>query len=120
AYDLLGLCYDYLGRLNDAVSSFGRAIELNRSLVSPSPWPHLDMAISQIELGQFEEAEANLRKAIGYDPRLPQARYQLGLVLDKEGKTEQAVEALKTCSELDPGYPEPHYLLGRIYHKLGK
>lgn len=120
AYDLLGLCYDYLGRLEDAISNFAVAVDLNRSQPTPSPWPPLDMAISQIELGQLPEAEANLRKAIEYQPRLPQANYQLGLVLDKQGKIEEAIEVLKRCANLDPSYPEPHYLLGRIYHALEK
>jgi len=51
---------------------------------------------------------------------LPQAQYQLGRVLYKEGKGEQAILALKTAAALDPGYPDPHYLLGRMYQKLGK
>jgi Flp pilus assembly protein TadD len=120
AYDLLGLCYDYLGRLNEAITSFARAVELNRSQATPSPWPHLDMAISQIELGQLAEAEANLREAIKYDAHLPQAQYQLGRVLDRTERTQEAVEALKASAALNPQYPEPHYLLGRIYHKLGR
>ena len=120
AYDLLGLCYEYLGRLDEAITNFSRAVELNRSQATPSAWPHLDMAISQIELGQLAEAEANLRDAIRYDSGLPQARYQLGRVLDKEGKTQEAVEALKASAALNQEYPEPHYLLGRIYQKLGR
>jgi tetratricopeptide (TPR) repeat protein len=120
AYDLLGLCYDYLGRLDEAITEFARAVELNGSQTVPSPWPHLDMAISQIELGQLAEAEANLRQAIRYDSRLPQAQYQLGRVLDKEEKTQEAVDVLKASAALNPEYPEPHYLLGRIYQKLGR
>jgi tetratricopeptide (TPR) repeat protein len=120
AHDLLGLCYDYLGRLNNAVSSFERAVVLNRSQPTPSPWPDIDMAISQIELGQLAKAESNLREAVRYDSKLPQARYQLGRVLDKEGNTAGAIEEFKSAIALDPRYPEPHYLLGRIYHRLAK
>ena len=120
AYDLLGLCYDYLGHLNEAIANFSRAVDLNRSQATPSPWPHLDMAISQIELGKLPEAEANLREAIRYDSHFPQAQYQLGRVLDQEGKTQEAVEALQSSAALNPEYPEPHYLLGRIYQRLGQ
>ncbi len=120
AYDLLGLCYDYLGRLDEAIKNFSRAVELNRSQSTPSAWPRLDMAISQIELNQLAEAEKNLREAIGYDSHLPQARYQLGRVLEKQAKYQEAVQALIEAAALDPGYPEPHYLLGRIYQRLGQ
>jgi tetratricopeptide (TPR) repeat protein len=120
AYDLLGLCYDYLGDLDKAIASFERAVTLNRAQARPSPWPQLDMAISQVEIGRLKDAENNLREALQYDPRLPRAHYELGRVLDLEGKTDDAIPELKAASAVDPDYPEPHYLLGRIYHRLGK
>jgi tetratricopeptide (TPR) repeat protein len=120
AYNLLGLCYDYQGHLNDAIGAFSRAIELNHADAKPSPWPNLDMANSQIELNQLGEAERNLQEAITYDPHFPQARYNLGRVLEKEGKYEEAVRVLRDAVGLDQLYAEPHYLLGRIYQRLGQ
>lgn len=120
AYDNLGLCYDYLGKFDEAVKSYNRAVELNRLQPNPSPWPHLDLAVSLISLNQLSDAEKNLREAIGYDPKLPQAHYQLGRVLEMQGQYEAAVQSLGQAAALDPAYPEPHYLLGRIYHRLGK
>lgn len=119
AYDHLGLCYDYLGKFEDAVKVYDRAVELNRLQVKPSPWPHLDLAVSLISLNRLSEAEKNLREAIGYDPRLPQAHYQLGRVLEMQGQYEASAQSLGQAATLDPAYPEPHYLLGRIYHRLG-
>lgn len=119
AYDNLGLCYDYLGKFDEAVKVYDRAVELNRLQPKPSPWPHLDLAVSFISLSRFSEAEKNLREAIGYDPRLPQAHYQLGRVLEMQGQYDAAVQSLVQATALDPAYPEPHYLLGRIYHRLG-
>ena len=78
------------------------------------------MAVAQMELNQLANAEKGLHEAITYNPKLPQAQYQLGRVLYKEGKGEQAIQALKTSAALDSGYPDPHYLLGRMYQKLGK
>jgi len=120
AYDLLGLCYDYTGQFDEAIKAFSRAVELNRLQARPSPWPPLDMALTQLELNQLANAEKGLREAITYNPKLPQAQYQLGRVLDKEGKSEEAIEALKRSAALDADYPDPHYLLGRIYQRLGK
>jgi tetratricopeptide (TPR) repeat protein len=120
AFDLLGLCYDYLGRVGDAITSFGRAVALNREDARPSPWPSLDMAIAQIEVNQLPEAEKYAREAIGYDSRLPQAHYQLGRILDKRGQYQEAIQALATAAALDAKYAEPHYLLGRIYQRLGQ
>ena len=120
SHDLLGLCYDYTGHFDQALASFSRAVELNRVQAKPSPWPPLDMAVTQMELNQLANAEKGLREAISYNPKLPQAQYQLGRVLDKEGKVEQAIQALKTSAALDAAYADPHYLLGRMYQKVGK
>lgn len=119
AYDSLGLCYDYLGQFNEAIKHYNRAVELNRLQPKPSAWPHVDRAISLISLNQLVEAEKNLREALTYDARLPQAHYELGRVLDMHGAYQAAVQSLKQAIILEPTYPEPHYLLGRIYHRLG-
>lgn len=119
AYDSLGLCYDYLGKFEEAVKVYDRAVELNRAQPKPSPWPHVDLAVSLISLDRLSEAERNLREAIGYEPKLPQAHYQLGRVLEMQAQYEASAESLTQAAALDPAYPEPHYLLGRIYHRLG-
>jgi tetratricopeptide (TPR) repeat protein len=119
AYDTLGLCYDYLGQFNEAINNYSHAVELNRLQANPSPWPHVDLAISLISVNQLAEAEKLLHEALNYDPRLPQAQYQLGRVLEMQGSYSEAVESLKRAAALQPAYPEPHYLLGRIYHRLG-
>ena len=118
-YDLLGLCFDYLGQFDEAIKNYNRAVELNRQQSRPSPWPHVDLAVSLMALNQLPEAEKNLREAIGYGPRLPQAHYQLARVLEMQGEYQTAIESLKEAIALDPAYPEPHYLLGRLYHRLG-
>ncbi len=120
AFDSLGLCYDYLGRYDEAIKNFSRATELNRQQARPSPWPHLDFAIALISVNRLDQAESELREALRYDNRLPQAHYQLGQVLEKMGKSGEAVESLLKAAALDPAYPEPHYTLGRIYQKLGR
>jgi tetratricopeptide (TPR) repeat protein len=120
AFDLLGLCYDYLGRLDDAIKNYNQAVALNRRQAKPSAWPLVDLSISLLEVNQPAEAEKNLREAIRYDARLPQARYQLGRVLEMRQAYAESAELLKQAATLDPAYPEPHYLLGRIYQKKGE
>jgi len=120
AYNNLGLCYDALGQFDEAIQSFTRAIELNRRQKQPSAWQALNLAVSLISLNRLDEAVARLHEALSYDPKFSQAHYELGLVLDKEGKFQEAIAPLQQAIELDPSYPEPHYTLGRIYQRLGK
>lgn len=119
AYDTLGLCYEYLGKPEEAITSYNQAVDLNRMQLKPSPWPHVDLALSLIGINRLEDAKKNLDEALRYDAKLPQAQYQLGRVLEMQGKFDTALEALTKASELDQQYPDPHLALGRLYHRLG-
>jgi tetratricopeptide (TPR) repeat protein len=120
AYDLLGLCHDYIGQFDEAIKNYARAVELNRLEGKPSPWPLIDMSISLAAVNRLAEAEKNLREALSYDARLPQAHYQLGRVLEMQQQDPAAIQALNEAAALDSSYAEPHYLLGRVYQRLGK
>jgi tetratricopeptide (TPR) repeat protein len=119
ANDTLGLCYEYMGKPEEAIKSYNRAVDLNRVQLKPSPWPNVDLAVSLIGVNRLEDAEKNLSEALRYDPKLPQAQYQLGRLLEMQEKFNAAIDALTKASELDPQYPEPHLALARIYHRLG-
>src|SRR5258706_6809912 len=119
AYDTLGLCYEYLGKPEEAIKSYNQAVDLNRLRLKPSPWPLVDLAVSLIGVNRLEDAKKNLDEALRYDAKLPQAQYQLGRVLEMLGNFDGALDALTKASQFDPEYPEPHLALGRLYHRLG-
>ncbi|MFN0084734.1 MAG: tetratricopeptide repeat protein [Blastocatellia bacterium] len=119
AFDNLGLCYDYLGQYDYAVRQYQRAVELNRKQPQPSPWPHLNLAITFLAQNKFAEADASLREAIRYDARLALAHYHLGLALEKQLRISDAIQSLEHAAHLDPAYPETHYSLGLLYQKQG-
>jgi tetratricopeptide (TPR) repeat protein len=118
-YDNLGLCYEGLGNLEEAKKSYEKANELNRQQLSHSAWPPLNYGTLLLKSGRYEEAEALLREALGYDEKLAETRFQLGNVLEKEKKFKEAIEELSAAATLDPSYPEPHYALARIYRNMG-
>jgi Tfp pilus assembly protein PilF len=120
AYDNLGLVYYYQNQNTLAVEYFKKAIELERNSAHSSAWPYLNLAITEQFLNQNAGAEAHLRQALRLDPTLPQAHFQLGTVLEDDGKLEEATTELKEAARLDPTYPEPHMALARVYHKLGQ
>lgn len=119
AYDNLGLCYEALGRLDDAVKSYKRAVELNRKGNPGSPWPPMNLGALLMKSERLDEAERHLRESLRIDPRFARAHYELGAVFEKQGRDADAVRELEQAAALDTAYAQPHYALGRIYRKIG-
>jgi tetratricopeptide (TPR) repeat protein len=119
AYDNLGLCYEALGRFDDARKSWEEAIRLNAEQQLKSPWPSLNLGLLLTRLDRLDEAEARFRESLASDPRFPQARYQLGITLEKKGRLPEAMAELEEAARLDPAYPEPQYALSRLYRRAG-
>lgn len=120
AYDNLGLCYYYENQNDLAVASYEKAIELDRISDHPSPWPYLNLAITQQFLNRLAEAEKDLHEAIRLDPNFAKAHFQLGTVLEDQGRREDALAEFRQAARLDPSYPEPHMAMARVLHKLGR
>jgi Tfp pilus assembly protein PilF len=120
SYDNLGLCYYYENQNALAVENYNKAIKLDRGSQHPSPWPYLNLAVTQQFLGEISNAKANLQEALRFDPSLASAHFQLGTVFEDLGQLENAVVELREAVRLNPAYPEPHSVLARIYHRLGQ
>ena len=119
AHDNLGLCYEALGKNEEAMRSYEQAVRLNREAKPASPWPPLNLGLLLAKLDRLEEAEALFRESLRADSRFPQGHYQLGAVLEKQGRAAEAIRELEEAARLDTSYPEPYYALARIYRKRG-
>jgi tetratricopeptide (TPR) repeat protein len=119
SHDNRGLCLEALGREDDALGAYHKAVELNRRSGAPSPWPPHNLGSLLSKRGWLAEAEATLREALKYDPKFARARYQLGLVLEKQGSLAEAVAELERATGLDSEYAAPLYALGRIARRTG-
>ena len=100
AYDNLGLCYYYENQNDLAVTSYEKAIELDRASAHLSPWPYLNLAITQQFLNRLPDAERNLREAIRIDPELAKAHFQLGTVLEDLARPEDALTEQSNSSPI--------------------
>ncbi|HMJ62650.1 MAG TPA: tetratricopeptide repeat protein [Bryobacteraceae bacterium] len=118
AYDGLGLTLDMLGRLTEAREVLTTAVALNRNAAQPSAWPPENLGYLLLRLGELEKAEAALREALRYDPRLAICHYHLARVLEKEHLEPAAIEEYRAASSLDSSFAEPCYALGLLYRRL--
>jgi tetratricopeptide (TPR) repeat protein len=119
-WDNLGLCYEAVNQVTEAVSAYETAVRANRSSLTPSPWPPLNFGMLLRRSGNFERAEALLAEAIRYDGSLAQAHYELGVLLEAKGEVASAIISLQRAVEANAAYAEPYYALGRIYRRDGR
>lgn len=119
-YDNLGLTYDMMGLTDEALAAFARAVTLNRQLATPSPWPPHNLGYLQLRLQQFDQAEANLREALKYEPKFALAHYHLARALEKEGRSDLAIQEYKSAAALNAKLAEPLYSLVLLYRRRGQ
>jgi tetratricopeptide (TPR) repeat protein len=118
AHDNLGLCYEQLDDPDRAIQHYREAVRLNREVRTRSPWPPTNLAALLRQRGQ-EETDPLLHEALEYDEGFAKGHYELGVLLDEQGKTAASVQELERAVALDGTYPEPHYVLARIYRRQG-
>ncbi|MBX3365328.1 MAG: tetratricopeptide repeat protein [Phycisphaeraceae bacterium] len=72
----------------------------------------VDRAHEFYELGRWDEAEAELRKALARNPYQAEWHFNLGLTLEAAGRNRDAVEAFSSAFELSDEDPQAALLAG--------
>ena len=73
--------------------------------------------LALLDLGQMDQAVAELEKAVAASPSQPIFHNQLGVAYRENGQFAKAREAYERALSLDPNYAAPHLNLG-ILHDL--
>ena len=119
AYDNLGLCFEGVGKYEEAIAQYRHAVELNREHNLNSAWPSLDLGALLIKLDRLDEAQPLLRESLRFNPNFAEAHLQLGVLMEKHNEVTQAVEELNRAAALDEVDPQAHYVLARVYKRAG-
>jgi tetratricopeptide (TPR) repeat protein len=77
------------------------------------------LAVIHDRLGHAKRARRSARRAIELDPTLPEAHYDLGILLLKEGEPAYAARFFRRAAELDPGFREARLMLGVAQQRAG-
>lgn len=112
---VLGNAYIQTRHPDEARDCFARLFRVP----ADSAAAHLLTAQMMVRL-EFEEfAEAELKKAVAKDPRLPQAHFLLGQAALFRSRWDEAVALLQKELEVNPGSAMAFYRLGEIYTRQG-
>jgi tetratricopeptide (TPR) repeat protein len=128
AHNLLGLAYAMVGRREDALGEFDRALALNARYVDA----HLNRAIVLADLGRSDEASAAFAEAqqlgavdeTGFPApiasQLANLHADLAEAYVEAGGAKQAIAQLEAAVALRPQFVDLRYRLARLYLQEGR
>ena len=100
----LGNALKELGRFDEAIVSYRRAIALEPKLAEA----HYNLGNTLKDLGRTEEALAEFGQAITLRPDYAKAHHHLGATLQELGRLEEAEASYIQAIENEPAYAEAH------------
>src|SRR5438093_637734 len=80
---------------------------------------HLNLGVLYCEQEQYDEAKAELEKAIALDGKMLEAHLYLGNSYAGQGNIDKAIECYQTCLKLDPDSVDTLLRIGEAYLKRG-
>jgi tetratricopeptide (TPR) repeat protein len=107
-YCNLGIALQGKGLLDEAITSYQKAIELNPAFAEA----YGNLGIALKEKGQFDEAITHYQKAIKLNPASAKAYYNLGVAFWKKERPEEAITQFLKAIELKPSFAEAYCNLG--------
>lgn len=94
----LGYVYSRLGKYDEALKYFQKAIETNKPAIAAD---YFNLGSTYINLKKNDEAEKALLKAIELEPSYGPAHYNLGWIYDGRGQKELAAKYYRKAAELE-------------------
>jgi len=116
AYNNLGNALQKQGKLEEAIESYRKAIEIQPDYI----YAHNGLGNVLREQGKFGEAIEAYRKAIEIQPDFVYAYNGFGYVLNKQGKLEEAIKACREAIEIQPDNADTWSNLGWIYLSMNE
>ena len=110
AYFYLGTALMEQKKYEDAVGYFKEALRIRRDASDT----HYALAVTYKNLGSEGKYRDELEAAVAFDPSMPEANYDLALLLIKDGETGRASELLRTSIDNAPGVDKPQVALDKL------
>jgi tetratricopeptide (TPR) repeat protein len=112
----LGIAYQGLGRIDEAIAHLKRARQLRRD----DGLVHFHLGVAQAAKGRINDAAHSYQRAIHYRPKFVSAHYQLADLLARAGAVNAAVAAYQKVLELQPRRDDAFVDLGNALRRCNK
>ena len=112
----MGICYWELGRSQEAMATFEKAIQLYPNYALS----YYDLGITLERMGKRDEAKKQYQMAINKDPYYFNAYVNLGLLLAETKDYEEALKMFKSAIRIKPDDFPIYYNIATVYARMGK
>jgi Flp pilus assembly protein TadD len=116
----LGLTYEGLYQLDEAIHAYRTAIEWQQGSTHPNEQPYINLAIVLLNQNRLDEAMTLLQRAQTIAPEDTRMLTQLARIHYQLGKFGEAEIELRKVVAKSPDDAGAHFQLGRVLHKEGK
>lgn len=116
AYNGRGVAKYHLGREEEAIDDYNKAIELKHEFVDP----YNNRGLVKHRLGQNQEAISDFDKAIDLNPKHAKAHNNRGRVKVILGQSHEALADYNKAINLNPKYASPYHNRGRVKLDFGQ
>ena len=112
----LGHAYQQLGRLDEAVEQYKRAVA-----IYPDDYKaHYNLGVVYDQQGLADKAIQSYQRSIRINPAYPNAHYNLGIIYQNLGEIDKAIVQFNKVTELDPADFQARNNLGVAYAMQGE
>ncbi|MGD0077610.1 MAG: tetratricopeptide repeat protein [Sedimentisphaerales bacterium] len=116
AWFQLGVCFDELGRWQEAIEADKQAIKIKPGFAEA----HCNLGNAYRELGRYRDAIESYKQAIRIKPDDALAHSNLGVAYGNLGRYQDEIESYKQAIRINPDYALAHSNLGVAYGNLGR
>jgi len=106
----LALVFDRQGKTKEAIAR----MESSKILAPKETGVAFQLAVLYYKDSQFNKAKTEFTRTISLDPNFSNARYFLGLLLDREGDKESAIKQFEKIAELNPTNEQIKQILANL------
>jgi predicted O-linked N-acetylglucosamine transferase (SPINDLY family) len=115
AHHSMGLAFQRLGRIDDAIAAYRAAIAASPDFAAA----YANLGVMLASRGDVAEAIVSARRAVELNPGLAELRINLGAILLAANDPEGAIAAAREGIRLAPELPEAHNNLGTGLKEIG-
>ena len=116
AHTYLGVCFENVGRVEEAIAEYRQSIRAEPSYVQS----HFQLGLALTKQNQLDPAIAAFQEAIRRDKNYDAAHLKLAEALLKKGGTEGAIRHYREVIRLKPDWAQGHAGLGETLRKQRK